>query len=82
MPITSRFISNHISTNMLSDYVNHYQDLGAERWWLSMRELGVPVIKRVSEKECDVLFLWRDPQGDDAISSINGSKALIFGFGR
>jgi iron(III)-enterobactin esterase len=70
MPITSRFISNHISTNMLSDYVDHYQDLGAERWWLSMRELGVPVIKRVSEKECDVLFLWRDPQGDDAISSI------------
>lgn len=55
---------------MFGAYFDKSQAPGSERWWLAMRETGVPVIKKQVNLQCDVLFLWRDPQGDETTSPV------------
>lgn len=41
---------------------------GSEDWWLAIQAEGVPVIRNRNHPNCDVLFLWRDPQGNETTS--------------
>lgn len=49
-------------------YFDSIQTPGSERWWLAMQEEGIPVIKNKENQGCEVLFLWRDPEGHEATS--------------
>lgn len=42
---------------------------GSEAWWQQVAMRGTPLHLSGTEKECDLLFLWRDPQGDETSSA-------------
>jgi iron(III)-enterobactin esterase len=58
------------SSDLLNEYACLYAQQGPDAWWHSMQKLGLPLIRRISSNQCDVLFLWRDPAGDEQSSSI------------
>lgn len=41
---------------------------GSESWWQQQQQQGLPRISPPAEGECEVTFLWRDPQGDEETS--------------
>jgi enterochelin esterase family protein len=53
---------------LFDTYFDQTQMPGSERWWLTMQEKGIPAIKNKTHWSCDVLFLWRDPQGNETAS--------------
>jgi enterochelin esterase family protein len=38
-------------------------DLGSERWWQQVQELGTPVVTVAGEGMLGLTFVWREPQG-------------------
>ncbi|MBT0719779.1 enterochelin esterase [Rosenbergiella collisarenosi] len=36
-------------------------DIGSDIWWRTQQQLGVPRIERLSDQDCRVTFLWRQP---------------------
>lgn len=41
---------------------------GSESWWQEQQQQGLPRISPAVGSECEVTFLWRDPQGNEATS--------------
>ena len=44
------------------------QIVGSEEWWELVKQFGTPFITLTGDLTCDVLFLWRDPQGNEHCS--------------
>ena len=43
--------------------------IGTARWWNNLAKNESPFIKTEQDGTCSVLFLWRDPEGNEAASS-------------
>jgi len=45
------------------------EDVGADRWWRRVAIEGCPIVLAIGEDKARVLFLWRDPEGDETFST-------------
>ena len=45
--------------------------IGSASWWEEVNQIGMPCIKNQEDEDCLVLFIWRDPQGDEEHSETN-----------
>lgn len=43
--------------------------VGSQQWWHSFAEITVPYIETITPQQCQVTFVWRDPEGDESRSS-------------
>lgn len=55
---------------LLKNYDLPHCQVGGETWWDKIRSKGTPLIKKESDKTSLVLFIWQDPQGEEADSVI------------
>lgn len=44
-------------------------DVGADRWWRRVAIEGCPIVSALGQGRALVLFLWRDPEGDETTST-------------
>ncbi|MEF3365035.1 enterochelin esterase [Methylocystis sp. 9N] len=44
-------------------------DLGSDRWWRRVAIEGTPIVSAVGRGRAQVVFLWRDPEGDETASA-------------
>ncbi|OSN02169.1 MULTISPECIES: enterochelin esterase [Lonsdalea] len=54
-------------------------DAGTEDWWGRVAHLGTPLIESADRKQVRVTFLWRDPDGMEALSPTQRVYADING---
>ncbi len=45
-------------------------EIGDVKWWKTVQHQGMPWIQVTEHEKCDVLFLWRDPDGNESCSDI------------
>lgn len=44
-------------------------DLGSHRWWRRVAIEGTPIVSALGRGRAQVVFLWRDPEGDETVSA-------------
>ncbi|TLG75094.1 enterochelin esterase [Methylocystis sp. B8] len=44
------------------------EDVGTDRWWRRVAIEGCPIVSAIGGNRARVLFLWRDPEGDETHS--------------
>ncbi|MEG3756177.1 enterochelin esterase [Psychromonas arctica] len=63
-------MNNVLSLDSLLTYFNLSNNaIGSVRWWNNIAKNKAPFIKLEQDGRCKVLFIWQDPEGDDAESS-------------
>ncbi|NDL63831.1 enterochelin esterase [Acerihabitans arboris] len=45
-------------------------DVGGDGWWREVERQGAPWVEPGPAGQCGVIFLWRDPEGDERASAI------------
>lgn len=46
-----------------------WSDIGSERWWNDVIDIGTPILEEKPGQQAEVLFLWRDSQGNEQQST-------------
>lgn len=57
-----------MASDFLKDNLLLTPNLGQESWWSYIKDIGTPLIQNLGDI-CDVIFLWRDPEGNQESSS-------------
>lgn len=62
---------NNPQQGLLIDWLMLQAPAGSEAWWQAVREQGAPLTRQLISGDYEVLFLWRDPQGEERTSSFS-----------
>lgn len=68
MTLPDQLLSALHSSSAPHAWLQHH-DVGSNDWWERVRERGTPLIEAQTPHRCQVTFLWRDPEGDERLSS-------------
>ena len=54
--------------NLMDIFTSFDAEVGDAGWWKAVQRQTTPLVQRLNENLCEVIFVWRDPQGDETCS--------------